>query len=453
MAVGDSPSAPDRLDGWKDIASYLNRSVRTAIRWEKLLGLPVRRLHTAGGEVVYAFKAEIDEWLRLNPPSPAPTADADVKLHQPASTVHRRWRLRHAIVMLLALSAVSATVLTLAPFARTQIPAPPRGIPARWRLDGNALIVSDSADQELWRHLFEFEQDKGPVAEPSADGARVQIADIDGDGRREVLMTVSDRDPSYMPYLYAFEDSGDVRFKHAIDKVVRYGPDEYGPPFSFVRMTTIPGRPLAPVVVAAQHRPWFPVAVQFLSARGEVRSEYWTNGHVTVVASVHIGSRVLVAVGGVHNETNMGSLALLDPSRPAAIAPAEHARFRCSSCAGTWPVAFFLFPQTALGARLATSPPVTEVAEEPDAGIRVAVRNVGEVLPGDRQTSMAHAYYKFDSDLQFVDASLGRDAQQAHARATALKLYTPAKARRESQRITGVRKWNGSHFVPVPLKR
>ena len=34
----------DRLDGWKEIASYLGRSVRTAHRWEKRLGLPVRRV-------------------------------------------------------------------------------------------------------------------------------------------------------------------------------------------------------------------------------------------------------------------------------------------------------------------------------------------------------------------------------------------------------------------------
>jgi TolB-like protein/thioredoxin-like negative regulator of GroEL len=52
----------DRLDSWKEIASYLGRSVRTVRRWEAEEGLPVhRQMHRALGNV-YAFKGEIDRW-------------------------------------------------------------------------------------------------------------------------------------------------------------------------------------------------------------------------------------------------------------------------------------------------------------------------------------------------------------------------------------------------------
>ena len=58
MGAGD---AEDRLDSWKEIASYLGRSVRTAKRWEQQ-GLPVRRqMHQAQGSV-YAFRSEVDAW-------------------------------------------------------------------------------------------------------------------------------------------------------------------------------------------------------------------------------------------------------------------------------------------------------------------------------------------------------------------------------------------------------
>jgi hypothetical protein len=51
-----------RLDSWKDIAKYLNRSVRTVQRWEMLEAMPVHRhRHTAGGSV-YADRQEIDQW-------------------------------------------------------------------------------------------------------------------------------------------------------------------------------------------------------------------------------------------------------------------------------------------------------------------------------------------------------------------------------------------------------
>ncbi len=52
----------DRLDGWKEIASYLGRSVRTAHRWEKTLALPVRRVEGAKADIVFALRSEIDEW-------------------------------------------------------------------------------------------------------------------------------------------------------------------------------------------------------------------------------------------------------------------------------------------------------------------------------------------------------------------------------------------------------
>jgi hypothetical protein len=59
----DQPSLGARLTGWKDIATYLNRGVRTAQRWEREFGLPVRRIGTDRSESVFAFTLEIDAWL------------------------------------------------------------------------------------------------------------------------------------------------------------------------------------------------------------------------------------------------------------------------------------------------------------------------------------------------------------------------------------------------------
>ncbi|QHN03973.1 tetratricopeptide repeat protein [Granulicella sp. WH15] len=67
-ATSDLPPAmrlgagPDRLDSWKEIASYLKREVRTVQMWEKKEGLPVHRhFHTHLG-TVFAFRSEIEEW-------------------------------------------------------------------------------------------------------------------------------------------------------------------------------------------------------------------------------------------------------------------------------------------------------------------------------------------------------------------------------------------------------
>src|SRR6476620_5997062 len=51
-----------RLDSWKDIANYLNRSVRTVQRWEIVEAMPVHRhCHGTGGSV-YAYSHEVDAW-------------------------------------------------------------------------------------------------------------------------------------------------------------------------------------------------------------------------------------------------------------------------------------------------------------------------------------------------------------------------------------------------------
>ena len=51
------------LNGWKEVASYLGRGVRTVQRWEEL-GLPVRRPKGADRSAVIAIPEEIDAWLR-----------------------------------------------------------------------------------------------------------------------------------------------------------------------------------------------------------------------------------------------------------------------------------------------------------------------------------------------------------------------------------------------------
>jgi Tol biopolymer transport system component len=61
-----SEKVHDRLDSWKAIAEYLDRDPTTVMRWAKERGLPV---YVVPGEAhrhraVYAYKGEIDAWLR-----------------------------------------------------------------------------------------------------------------------------------------------------------------------------------------------------------------------------------------------------------------------------------------------------------------------------------------------------------------------------------------------------
>lgn len=66
-------AAHERLESWKEIASYLKRDVRTVQRWEQSKNLPIHRLPGKHG-AVYARKSELEIWRKgEKPESPGQT--------------------------------------------------------------------------------------------------------------------------------------------------------------------------------------------------------------------------------------------------------------------------------------------------------------------------------------------------------------------------------------------
>jgi tricorn protease-like protein len=95
-----------RLDSWKEIAAYLNRDIRTVQRWEKSASLPVRRLQKPGLRAVFAYTADLDDWLRLQSPATVtgPSEVASAIIPQQHSQL-RRWIAYGAIVIVLLAGA------------------------------------------------------------------------------------------------------------------------------------------------------------------------------------------------------------------------------------------------------------------------------------------------------------------------------------------------------------
>src|SRR5262252_9905845 len=71
---GPLPNEP-RLESWGEIAAYLRRDIRTVQRWERLYSLPVRRLVIGKQGQVYAYRSELDAWVRKR----QPVAEAEEK--------------------------------------------------------------------------------------------------------------------------------------------------------------------------------------------------------------------------------------------------------------------------------------------------------------------------------------------------------------------------------------
>jgi len=94
-APSPRPEGADRLDSWKEIASYLGREVRTVQGWEKNEGLPIHRHQHAKQGSVYAFKSELDAWRK------ARKSITEAPVPVPEARPPRRWMAAAGLAILL----------------------------------------------------------------------------------------------------------------------------------------------------------------------------------------------------------------------------------------------------------------------------------------------------------------------------------------------------------------
>jgi hypothetical protein len=87
------------LSGWKDIANYLGKAVRTVQRYEYELGLPVHRPSGKLYGAVIAAKSDLDAWVAARPARDLPVLldsnpDPSALRHELKTTLAEFRRLR-----------------------------------------------------------------------------------------------------------------------------------------------------------------------------------------------------------------------------------------------------------------------------------------------------------------------------------------------------------------------
>jgi len=121
------------LSSWKEIASYLDCDIRTAYRWEEKYSLPIHRIEGAPKSRVYAYKHELDEWLR-----------AKFDNHSvPPQKKPRIWLSKKSLLILSASLVLAAALLGLYFFilkSGNQTPPLAQGVPQ----STGPLVMKDS---------------------------------------------------------------------------------------------------------------------------------------------------------------------------------------------------------------------------------------------------------------------------------------------------------------------
>jgi hypothetical protein len=458
---------PGRLNGWKEIALHLGKGTRTVQRWEKLYGLPVHRMGREGGEIVYAFRDEIDRWLSTadrgleigeddaREPEPTPAervASAPAVAAAPTAVRPRSLWDRHGVglgVLLACAATVVVTAWTLRAHEAAQraVVATTRQ-PASWRLAHESLVVLDARGDLLFRHDFGLPLG-GPVSsesrKPDVGYLPVLLADVDADGRSEVLVNLNAEDRAERK-LYCFEANGTLRFVHQPTGSRRFGDDVYGEPWLAFRAFVTRGegghRRLWAVFT---HNLMFPAVLRELDPRdGTVRQEYWSNGYVDVVQEATWAGRRVLLVGGTNNDFRAGSLAVFPVDAVAGSTPAVRAGYACRDCAPGGPETLFVFP-TVCAARQGQAG-VHGVWVEGGDRLRVTVGQPIDSTSGD----LFATYYTLGPDGVPVSAEVSQEFRAVHGRLEREGIVDHPFGPRDQAAVLPVKRWDGRRFVDLP---
>ena len=213
------------LNGWKEIAAYLGKSVRSVQRSETTLYLPVHRIRTPDSQIIYADADEIDDWRQRLDAGPAEEVDAvsepDSHPAEPEQVTavatsqrpaRRRWKLAAVAIALFAAGALTGHLATR-----------PDRVPVDFRLFGSTLEAFDRTGTLAWSYQFGRE-----VA--GVRRARLQppiFFDVDGDRQSEILVPVrfaSTRPAALSDAIYCFTRGGVLKWRVQPDDAVVWRP-------------------------------------------------------------------------------------------------------------------------------------------------------------------------------------------------------------------------------------
>ncbi len=440
------PARPGRLNGWKEIAAYLDRGVRSVQRWEKTLGLPVRRIGTGRGEVVYALTEELDAWrdavertrdLSERPgerdseetAAPETTADqmegaaiaSDADAHpahalppaegdRPSKTDFRRP---------LAAFVLAAAALAVVAIGLWRPWSAPSGEPSEYVMDVDTLRVFDAKGRELWADRF-----PAPAArEPYSSHLRlmrkdpVVIEDLDGDGSREVVVGYVPSSHDTRGQVRGYGAAGNRLFSTDFEGVVRFGETQYNPPWAVHRLfvTDAPGRGRWLWVAWIHGSGEFPTLLQRLSLDGTVRAALWSAGYVEWVQMTDVGGVPSVLVGAANNDHKGGSLAHFSAHAVGGSLPAETWDKTCRTCPPGGPKKVLVFPRLDVLQLTQGIPCVHRTARQATGEFRVFVDQGGMPPPAGLPWG-GHIAYDVSPDLTPVLAEFTADYMAAHDR-------------------------------------
>ena len=279
------------------------------------------------------------------------------------------------------------------------------------------MVIRDSAGRRLWTHRFDFPLDRERMGSSgylyeNASAEWVVLADLEGDGRTEVLAVPIGQQGHGA--LHCFEWNGRLRFRHEVRRAVRFGGETFGPPFASMPPYVVARGNRTSIWAPSLHSPFFPAVIQKLTPAGQVIGEYWQAGHPGWLGEIEREGQRLLLVGGTRNEDFSAALSVLDADNPIGTAPSNIDKYRCGDCPPPAPLVFLSFPRLEIGRIAGQRAVVREIRDVP-GGLLVAIHYLPPVPEGIRAVAQM-PYYRLDDAFRIVGADFGDAYLHCHAR-------------------------------------
>lgn len=412
-----NPAEADRLDSWKEIASYVGRDVRTAIRWERERGLPVHRLPGGRRGMVFAYRAEIDRWLRNAaaaeeqppggplPQEAAPGGDANGG----RAAVSARPARRPVAVLGGVLAAALLLVVGVGASWYSHRAGPRAALAMRidrLDLEARAVVARAEDGSVAWRH----ELANRTAPQFLSNSPWYAVADVDGDGRAEVAASVPQTtgDGGFIEELHLFSDAGKLRWRQSLQDRFTFGAGSFGPPWLAGHVAVVHVRGEARIAWGIGHHTWWPGVLAVLDKEGRRLGTFVHAGSIRSVSAFDGPGGPFLLAGGVSNAYRAAFMAVLDAAALSGQGPTPPGSpFACAACGAVVPRRYFVFPPSDIP--FASGMPYNSTRSFLRHGDEVEALT-SESAPG---APVAEMIFRFNRDFDLLEARAS-DSWPAH---------------------------------------
>jgi hypothetical protein len=344
--MSEPPVDPDLLSGWKEIASWSGRSVRSVQRWERDLGLPVHRIKTPDGQSVYARRSELDAWrasLDVHETSGLTEKNGNGAEKDGGQTSEAGPAAASNSWMGRTLFVLAGLVIVIVAAALSRYGRGP-SVASSYLVEGESVKALDAEGRLVWSY---------DVGYPIRMGGQVLVAsplqvDFQNDGHDELIVAIKHAVPQPGPrepdVLLCLDDTGQPCWALRPEQRFTCGSEEFAGPWQIGDVSVIDrdGRPK--LWVSFVHHTWAPSFVLEVDADGSSRLLYFQPGWITTVARWDGAAGSYLVAGGVLNARQRASLVLVPVESLPASAPAEPGGYDCAGLPAQRPERMLVLP-------------------------------------------------------------------------------------------------------------